>query len=60
VVDYLYSGVTDGGGGGKCPPGSSDGGPFSEMGPINSASLLPKQFYKFKPLFYTSLFLLLQ
>jgi len=31
----LYSGITDGG---KCPPGSSDVGPFSEMSPLNSAS----------------------
>jgi len=35
---YVSSGVTAGGAGGKCLPGSSDVGPFLKIGLLNSAS----------------------
>jgi len=56
------SGVTDGGGGGKCPPGSSDGGPFLEVGFLDSVFFTTQTIFKTLNLLFTQIcfFLLLQ
>jgi len=51
----MTSDGTDGGQGVKCPPGSSDVGPFLEMSPL-WLPLFPKRFINFKLFVYSNLF----
>jgi len=53
VWRHVTSGVTDGRAG---PPGSSDAGPFLEMGPLIRFLCFLNKFINLKPLVYTNLF----